>query len=63
MHNQKGLVYMKKEELNISKNFNDDNKISHVNLLWLIYRALAEDIDISTLENKIFYKRETEENK
>ena len=54
---------MNKEELNISKNINDEDKISHDNVLWLIYRALAEDIDISTLENKIFYKRETEENK
>lgn len=54
---------MKKEELNVSKNLNGDNRISHVNVLWLIYRALAEDIDISTLKNKSVYKRDTEENK
>lgn len=62
MHNQKGLVYMKKEELNIN-NSNDDKKITHVNVLWLIYRALAENIDISTWENKALYKGNTEENK
>lgn len=62
MHNRKGLVYMKKEELNIN-NSNDDKKITHVNVLWLIYRALAENIDISTWENKALYKGNTEENK
>ena len=62
MHNRKGLVYMKKEKLNIN-NSNDDKKITHVNVLWLIYRALAENIDISTWENKKLYKGNTEENK
>lgn len=62
MHNRRGLVYMKKKELNIN-NSNDDKKVSHVNVLWLIYRALAENIDICTLKNKTLYKGNTEENK
>ena len=52
---------MKKEELNISKNINDEDKISHNNLLWLIYRRLVEEIDISTFDNKPYIVIHTED--
>lgn len=51
------------KENNNEKSVSDRERISHRNMLWLIYRALAEDIDISTLKNKSVYKRDTEENK
>ena len=54
---------MKKEEFGISININDDKGISHINVLWLIYRALAENLDICTLDDKTFYRRDTEEDK
>ena len=52
---------MEKEEINIVKNSKDDNRIAHNNLLWLIYRGLAEEIDISTFDNKPYIVRHTEE--
>ena len=58
---KKGLVYMEKEEINIVKNSKDDNRISHNNLLWLIYRRLAEEIDISTFDNKPYIVIHTED--
>lgn len=58
---KKGLVYMEKEEINIVKNSKDDKIISHNNLLWLIYRRLAEEIDISTFDNKPYIVIHTED--
>ena len=52
---------MGKEEINIVKNSKDDNRISHNNLLWLIYRRLAEEIDISTFDNKPYIVIHTED--
>ena len=58
---KKGLVYMEKEEINIVKNSKDDNRIAHNNILWLIYRRLAEEIDISTFDNKPYIVIHTED--
>lgn len=51
------------KEKNYEKSVSDRERFSHRNMLWLIYRALAENIDISTWENKALYKGNTEENK
>ena len=52
---------MEKEEINIVKNSKDDNRIAHNNILWLIYRRLAEEIDISTFDNKPYIVIHTED--
>ena len=40
---------------------NKNDRISHVNVLWLLYRMLAEDIDISENRNDKNIGNDTEE--
>lgn len=54
---------MKKEELSKDIKSNDERKVSHINVLWLIYRALAENIDISMVKNKSADEIDTEEDR
>lgn len=41
---------------------NRNDRVSHVNVLWLIYRELSEDMDIGTIKKKSI-ENDTEENR